>query len=74
MRAAFAAWEGLTRRGVWRALHRLDLGLRSAQVQPYRPDPDYSAKEAQLLACVREAAARPDEVVALCLDEMGDTR
>lgn len=74
LRATFAEWEALTLSGIWRALHRLGLGLRSAQVQQYSPDPDYQAKEARLLACLREAAAQPDAVVALFLDEMGYTR
>ena len=67
-------WEGLTLSGVSRALHRLGLGLRSAQVQQFSPDPDYLEKEARLLACLRKAAAAPDTVVALFLDEMGYTR
>jgi hypothetical protein len=57
--------------GVWRVLAGLDLRLRSAQVQQYSPDPAYAAKEAQLHACLREAAAAPGEVVAVFLDEMG---
>jgi transposase len=59
---------------VWRALRRLGLGLRTAQVQQYSPDPDYLAKEARLLACLREAGAAPDDVVALFVDEMGYAR
>jgi transposase len=74
IQATFSHWEGLTLSGVSRALHRLGLGLRSAQVQQYSPDPDYRMKEAGLLACLREAAAAPDKVVALFLDEMGYTR
>jgi transposase len=74
IRATFARWNDLTLPGVWRALRRLGLGVRSAAVQQYSPDPDYLAKEARLLACLREAAATPDEVVALFLDEMGYTR
>ncbi len=67
-------WQDLTLGGVWRALRRLGLGLRSAQVQQYSPDPAYREKEAHLLACLREVAATPGEVVALFLDEMGYTR
>lgn len=74
IQATFPWWENLTLSGVWRALRQLGLGLRSAQVQQYSPDPAYLAKEAHLLACLREAAASPDEVVALFLDEMGYTR
>lgn len=57
--------------GVWRVLTGLDLRLRSAQVQQYSPDPEYAAKEARLHACLQEAAAAPEEVVAVFLDEMG---
>jgi transposase len=74
IRATFSHLEGLTLSGVSRALRRLGLELRSAQVQQYSPDPDYLTKEARLLACLREAAAAPDEIVALFLDEMGYTR
>ncbi len=74
MQATFPWWADLTLSGVWRALRRLGLGLRSAQVQQYSPDPDYLTKEAHLLACLREAATCPDEIVALFLDEMGYTR
>ncbi|SRR6266536_1344420 len=74
IRATFDHWAGLTLSGVCRALHRLDLGLRSAEVQRFSPDPDYRTKEARLLACLRAAAAAPDEIVALFLDEMGYTR
>lgn len=74
IRASFGRWQGLTLSGVCRALHRLGLGLRAAQVQQFSPDPGYPAKEARLLACLREAAAAPDEVAALFLDEMGYTR
>src|SRR5262245_62331578 len=70
IRATFARWHDLTLPGVWRALRRLGVGGRSAAVQPYRPDPDYLAKEAHRLACLRAAAAQPDAVVARFLDEM----
>ena len=74
IRATVSHLEGLTLSGVSRALHRLGLEVRSAQVQQYSPDPAYLTKEARLLACLREAAAAPDEIVARFLDEMGYTR
>ena len=60
--------------GVWRVLRGYDLRLRSARVQHSSPDPDYAAKEAHLLACLQVAAAVPDEIVVVFLDEMGFTR
>lgn len=74
IQATFPWWEDLTLGGVWRALERLDLRLRSSVVQQFSPDPAYRDKEAHLLACLREAATHPDEVVALFLDEAGYTR
>ena len=74
LRATFPWWEALTLSGVWRALRRLGLGLRAAAVQRYGPAPDYLAKEARLLACLQAAAAAPDEVAALFVDEMGYAR
>jgi hypothetical protein len=57
--------------GVWRLLQRYKLKLRSAQVQQYSPDPDYTVKEAHLLECLHQAAVRADTTVFLFLDEMG---
>ncbi len=53
IRATFSWWEDRTLSGVWRALQRLGLGLRSAAVQQQSPDPAYLAKEAHLLAWLR---------------------
>jgi hypothetical protein len=74
IQATFPWWEDLSVSGVWRALQRLGLGLRSAQVQQYSPDPAYGEKEARLLACLQAAARAPNEVVALFLDETSSTR
>ncbi len=74
IQATFPWWEALTLGGVWRALGRLDLDLRSSVVQQFSPDPAYREKEAHLLACLRAAATQPDAVVALFLDEAGYTR
>jgi hypothetical protein len=57
--------------GVWRLLYRHKLHIRSAQVRQHSPDPDYLTKLERLLSCLRDAAAHPDEVVLLFLDEMG---
>ena len=57
--------------GVWRILQRLDLGLRSAQVRRYSPDPDYQIKKKRLERALRDAARHPKEVVVLFLDEFG---
>ena len=71
IRATLTDLGGYTLSGVWRILQRADLGLRSARVQQYSPDPNYVTKEAQLLACLHEAAAAPGEIVLLFWDEMG---
>lgn len=60
--------------GVWRVRRGYNLRLRSARVQHDRPDPDYAAKAARLVECWRAAAAAPDEIVVVFLDEMGSTR
>ena len=57
--------------GVWRVLQRLELGLRSAQVQMYSPDPEYALKKKRLERVLRQAVRQPDEVVVLFLDEFG---
>lgn len=71
IRATVTEFGAYTLSGVWRALRRSDLRLRSARVQQYSPDPDYVAKEDQLLASLQEAAGAPGEVVLLFWDEMG---
>lgn len=60
--------------GVWRVLQRCDLGLRTAQVRRFSPDPEYRSKEDTLLQCLVEAALWPRHCVLLFLDEMGYTR
>jgi hypothetical protein len=68
---SFSWLRDYTLSGVWRLLHRYDLGLRSAKVQMYSPDPEYIDKVAHLCCCLREAALAPEEIVFLFLDEMG---
>lgn len=60
--------------GVWRVLRRLGLGVRSARVQQFSPDPAYAEKVGHLEACLRAAAADPARVVVVFLDEMGYAR
>ncbi len=55
-------------------LRRWKLKLRSPWRQQYRPDPEYTPKVARLEQCLRAAAAEPERVVVLFLDEMGFTR
>ncbi len=57
--------------GVWRMLHRYRLGLRTARLQLYSPDPDYLPKVARLERCLREAAREPEAVALVFVDEMG---
>ncbi len=71
VQATFPWLQNTSLSGVWRLLQRCDLRLRSARVCQYSPDPEYQAKEARLLACLRAAAKRPSEVVVVVLDEMG---
>jgi hypothetical protein len=57
--------------GVWRVLERYQLRLRSARTQLFSPDPDYARKVAYLCQCLQAAAAAPERVVLLFMDEMG---
>jgi hypothetical protein len=60
--------------GIWRVLQRLDLGLRTATVQQYSPDPEYQQKLQRVEECLRETAADPAQIQSLFLDQMGFTR
>ena len=71
VRATFPWLKDYTLSGVWRVLHRQGLHIRAAHVRQHSPDPDYLAKLEHLLSCLRDAAAHPDEVVLVFLDEMG---
>jgi hypothetical protein len=71
VRATFPWLKDDTLSGVWRVLHRHGLHIRAARVRQHSPDPTYEAKLTHLLACLRDAAAHPDEVVLVFLDEMG---
>lgn len=71
IRATFPWLKDYTLSGVWRLLHRHELHIRSAQVRQHSPDPEYVPKLEHLLACLREAAMHPQEVVLLFVDEMG---
>lgn len=74
IRASFAPFRGMTLGGVWRALDRCRVGLRSGIVQQYSPDPDYIEKRDNLYKCMGEAAAAPGRVTLVFLDEMGYAR
>jgi transposase len=71
IRASVAWLADYSLSGVWRVLQRLELGLRSAQVQMYSPDPDYALKKKRLERALREAAREPQQIVTLFLDEFG---
>jgi len=71
VRAAFPWLKDYTLSGVWRLLRRHGLHIRSAQVRQHSPDPEYVTKLEHLLACLRDAAAHPGQVVLVFLDEMG---
>lgn len=71
LRATFPWLRPLTLSGVWRALRRAGVSLRSSRLRQFSPDPDYVTKRDHLLACLREAALHPQETVLVFLDEMG---
>jgi len=71
VRATFPWLKDYTLSGVWRLLRRHKLHIRAARVRQHSPDPDYVAKVDRLVECLRDAAAHPDEVVLVFLDEMG---
>jgi transposase len=74
IRASIPGLAGYSLSGVWYACRRAGIRLRAARPHPYSPDPDYAAKNDRLLAVLAEAAARPEEVVVVFLDEMGFMR
>jgi transposase len=75
IRATFDIFTEMTLSGVWRALEqRFDIGLRSGLVQHYSPDPQYISKRENIFKCLHEAAAMPDRVALVFLDEMGYAR
>src|SRR5262245_42514139 len=74
IRATFAIFRDLTLGGVWRSLERQGIALRSGAVQHYSPDPEYMTKYEHLCKCLNDAAAAPDRVALVFLDEMGYTR
>jgi DDE superfamily endonuclease len=74
IRVSFDWLANYTLSGVWRALQRLDLRLRSAVVQQYSPDPEYTTKLLDLEMALWEAHRYPRSVAAIFLDEMGFSR
>lgn len=71
IRATFPWAREMSLSGVWRAVRRVGLRVRRGRIRQYSPDPDYVAKRDHVLACLRDAAAHPADVVLLFLDEMG---
>jgi transposase len=74
IRATFEIFRDLTLSGVRRALERQGVGLRSAAVQHYSPDPEYATKYEHLVKCLNESATMPGRVTLVFLDEMGYAR
>src|SRR5215207_4915055 len=74
IRASIPALHDYSLSGVWRVLQRCKLGLRTAHVRRFSPDPEYRSKEDTLLQCLLDAALWPRHCVLLFLDEMGYTR
>lgn len=52
-------------------LRRYRLKVRTASVQQYSPDPEYTSKVAQLLTYLRQTAQAPEQTVFLFMDQMG---
>jgi transposase len=71
IRASVAGLEAYTLSGVWRVLQRLGVHLRSAVVQLFSPDPEYTLKKRRMERVLRAAARQPGHVEALFLDEFG---
>lgn len=71
VRASFTWLKNDSLSGVWRVLQRHNLRIRSARVRQHSPDAEYQAKQERLLTALRDAAAHPDSVVLVFLDEMG---
>ncbi len=71
IRTAMPDLQGYSLSGVWRLLRRYGLKLRRSRIQQYSPDPDYTAKVAHVMACLRQTAQAPQRIVCLFLDEMG---
>ena len=71
IRVSFDWLTDYTLSGVWYLLRRHKLQLRSAQVQLWSPDPEYTSKTAYLLTCLRTTAGQPKTQALLFWDEMG---
>ncbi len=74
IRATFPWLHEYDLSSVWRMLRRWKLKLRSPRLQQFSPDAEYAPKVARLEQCLRAAAAEPERVVVIFLDEMGFTR
>jgi hypothetical protein len=74
IRASFGWLADYTLSGLRRLLDRLDLGLHSARVQQFSPDPDYAGKHLRLMRVLGQARRHPGQVEAISLDEMGYAR
>ena len=71
LRAAFAWLADYSLSGVWRLMRSYGIRLRSGRLQQWSPDPEYQAKVQRILHVLREAAAHPQEIEAVFLDQMG---
>ncbi len=74
IRASFEWMAGYSTSGVWRSLERLGLRLRSAKVQQFSPDPEYTSKLLDLEMVLWEARRYPRTVTAVFMDQMGFNR
>ncbi len=70
MRQACAGWADYTLSGVWRLLRAWGFCYKRGRSYVHSPDPEYEAKCLCIKQAVAAAAADPQRVVALYIDEL----
>ena len=70
IRATFEPLSRYSLPGVSLALAHWGIKLRQGRPQHYSPDPAYRHKQAHLLEVLREVGQRPEQAIALFLDEV----
>ena len=70
LRACFPWLADYSLSGVWRLLQRLGVGWKHGYINYWSPDPLYLSKRRTIERCLKQAAATPNDVVAIFVDEM----